>query len=84
MKLARSHFTMRRLMMATLVAALALAVIWWGVTDVMQLREYTYSGNTFVSSRRLTSQDFERLKYSKPWYFIEPDPVPVPAPDRSR
>ncbi len=60
-------------MIAMGIVSLALGLIRWLVIDVIQPREYTYSGNTFVSSRRLTSADFERLKYPKPWYFVEPD-----------
>lgn len=74
MRLSRPRFTVLGMMIAIGVAALIFAMIRWIVTDVIQPREYTYAGNSFISSRRLNSQDLERLKYPKPWYFVEPDP----------
>jgi hypothetical protein len=77
MRRSRCHFTVRQMMVAVGVAAVAFCVIRWIMTDVIQPREYTYSGNTLISSRRLNSRDYEELEkkgYTKPWYFVEPDP----------
>jgi hypothetical protein len=74
MRPSRPRFSVRGMMIAVGVAAVVFAVIRWIVTDIIQPREYTYSGNQFISSRRLTSKDFEEWKPPKPWYFIEPDP----------
>lgn len=57
MRLSRPRFTVRRLMFAVEAAALSFAAIRWVVTDAIQVREYTYSGNTFVFSRRLGRVD---------------------------
>jgi hypothetical protein len=74
MQLSLPRFTLQRMIIAVGAAAVVFAVIRWIATDVIQPKEYTYEGNRFISSRRLTSKDFERLKQPKPWYFIEPDP----------
>ena len=77
MRMPSPRFTLRRMMLAVGATALAFAAIRWILTDAIQPREYTYSGNTLISSRRLTSKDYERVKklgYTKPWYFVEPDP----------
>jgi hypothetical protein len=77
MRRSRRHFTVRQMMVAVGVAGVTLCVIRWIMTDIIQPREYTYSGNTLISSRRLTSKDYERRRkkgYTKPWYFVEPDP----------
>lgn len=74
MRMSRPRFTVRRIMMVVGVSAVVFVIIRWIVTDVIQPKEFTYHGNTFISSRRLTSEDLEELGYPKPWYFIEPDP----------
>jgi hypothetical protein len=75
MRPSRSRFSVRGMLIAVGFAAVLFSVIRWLVTEVIQPREYTYSGNQLISSRRLTSKDFEKWKRPKPWYFIEPSPA---------
>jgi hypothetical protein len=65
MRLSRPRFTLQRRIIAAGAAAVEFAVIRWIATHVIQPKEYTYEGNRFISSRRLTSKDFERLKQPK-------------------
>ncbi len=74
MPLFRPLFTVRRMMMAVIVSALAVDLIRWFVTDFIQPRRYRYVGDKLISSRRLTSKEFEASGHAKPWYFVEPRP----------
>jgi hypothetical protein len=51
------------MMIVVVAVAVTFAMIKWIVTNVIQPKEDTYHGNTFISSRRLTSKDLERLNY---------------------
>ena len=73
MPMTRPLFSVRRMMVVTAAVAVALGVFRWMVAEVFHPREYTYCGNTFISSRKLTSKDYKKDGTPLPWYFVEPN-----------